>query len=85
VARLIGLHGGTFNSPADPELAPLWRERAPDYILEDRDVLFGAIAAMGGAPESFRVHGLESRVVRRFRIGRGMDWVLAGRRGIPLY
>jgi len=80
VARLIRRHGGAFTSPADPELAQLWRERAPDYILEDRDVLYGAAAATGGAPESFQVHGLEYGVIRRFRIGRGMDWVLAGRR-----
>ncbi|HEV2855739.1 MAG TPA: hypothetical protein VHC97_23330 [Thermoanaerobaculia bacterium] len=79
VARLIRRRGGMFNSPIDPELAEIWRERAPDYILEDRDVLYGAAASVGGTPESFRVHGFEYRVIRRFRIARGMDWVLAGR------
>jgi len=81
VARLIRDHGGAFDSPADPELAAVWRKRAPDYILEDRDVLYAIAAGQGGNPERFRVHGLEYRVVRRFRIGRGMDWVLAERVG----
>lgn len=81
VARLIRAHGGAFSSPADPELASVWRERAPGYILEDRDVLYAIAAGQGGTPGSFRVHGLEYRVVRRFPIGRGMDWVLAERVG----
>jgi hypothetical protein len=80
VARLIRRHRGAFISPADPELAAAWRKRAPDYILEDRDVLYGIAAAQGGTPRDFRVHGLEYRMVRRFPIGRGMDWVLAERR-----
>jgi hypothetical protein len=81
VARLIRDHGGPFDSPADPELAAVWRRRAPGYILEDRDVLYSIAAGQDGNPERFRVHGFEYRVVRRFRIGRGMDWVLAERVG----
>jgi hypothetical protein len=80
VARLIREHGGIFTSPANPELAALWRERAPDYILEDGDVINATVAATGGTPESFRVHGIEYGVVRRFPIARGVDWTLAGRR-----
>jgi len=80
VARLIRRRGGVFTSPADPELNLLWRERAPDYILEDRDVLHQTAAA-SGTPERFRVHGLDYGVVRRFPIAHGVDWVLAGRLG----
>lgn len=80
VARLIGGRGGVFTAPSDPGLAALWRESAPDYILEDGEVLDAAVAATGGTPESFRVHGLEYGVVRRFPIARGVDWTLAGRR-----
>lgn len=80
VARRIRGHGGVFASPANPELADLWRERAPDYILEDGKVIDETVAATGGAPESFRVHGIEYGVIRRFPIARGIDWTLAGRR-----
>jgi hypothetical protein len=80
VARLIREHGGIFTSPSAPELAAVWRERAPDYILEDGEVLGATITATGGTPKSFRVHGLEYGVVRRFPIARGVDWTLAGRR-----
>jgi hypothetical protein len=80
VARLIRRRGGVFTSPADPELELLWRERAPDYILEDRDVL-QQTAVASGTLERFRVHGLDYGVVRRFRIAHGVDWVLAGRLG----
>ena len=66
-------------APASPGLAALWRERAPDYILEDGDVIDATVAATGGTPESFRVHGIEYGVVRRFPIARGVDWTLAGR------
>jgi hypothetical protein len=81
VARRIRGHGGVFTSPANPEIADLWRERAPDYILEDGEVLAATIAATKGNPESFQVHGLEYGVVHRFPIARGVDWTLAGRRG----
>ncbi len=80
VARLIRERGDVFTSPSDPELAALWRERAPDYILEDGEVLDATIAATKGTPESFQVHGLEYGVVRRFPIARGVAWTLAGRR-----
>lgn len=80
VARLIRQRGGAFASPADPELADLWRELAPDYILEDRDILYRTAAAVGGTPASFKVHGIEYGVVRPFRIAHGIDWILAARR-----
>jgi len=85
VARLIRRRGGTFASPADPELADLWRERAPEYVLEDGDVLYGTAAAVGGTPARFKIHGIEYGVVHRFRIARGIDWILAARRrtGLP--
>ncbi len=80
VAQLIRARGANFTLPSDPGLASVWRERAPGYILEDGDVIDAILAATGGTPESFNVHGLPYRVVRRFPIGRGVDWVLAGRR-----
>lgn len=87
VARLIRQRGGTFASPADPELADLWRERAPEYVLEDGDVLYAMAAAVGGTPARFKIQGIEYGVIRRFRIAHGIDWVLAARRpgrtGVP--
>src|SRR6185295_11560005 len=77
VARLIRRRGEAFDSPANPELSALWRQRAPQYLLEDRDTLYGIAASQGGSPECFRLHGMDYRVIRRFPIGGGMEWTLA--------
>jgi hypothetical protein len=84
VARLIRRRGGPFDDPGDPALAALWRQRAPDYLLEEGDLvnrLGGGRTSGGGG--GLRIHGLDYRVVRRFPIARGVEWVLAGRPSPP--
>ena len=82
VAAAIAERGGGFDA-TDPDLAALWRARAPDYILEDDDVMADIIAAAGGAPERFTVHGIAYGVLRDFPIGADARWVLAGRLELP--
>jgi hypothetical protein len=79
VARRIRGHGGPFDDPSDPALADLWRRRAPDYLLEESDLVrrLGATNPGGGA--GFTIHGMRYRVIRSFPIARGVEWVLAGR------
>jgi hypothetical protein len=76
VATLIRARGKPFDDPHDAALAPLWRSRAPDYLLEDGAVM-DKIAR--GARGSFVVHGIEYRVVRSFAVGRDAEWTLAER------
>ena len=82
VARLLRRHGGPFDDPNDPALATLWRQRAPDALLEEGD-LVARLSGLGGATApgrgALRIHGLDYRVTRRFSIGRGVEWVLAER------
>jgi hypothetical protein len=82
VARLIRRRGGPFDDPGDPALAALWRQRAPDYLLEEADLVnrLGGLGGLGGQGV-LRLHGMDYRVVRRFPIARGVEWVLAGRAG----
>lgn len=80
VARRVRRHGGVpFETPGDPALADLWRERSPAFLMEDRDVLHAFAAAAGGTPRCFRIHGLAYGELRRFPIGDGVEWALAGR------
>jgi hypothetical protein len=79
VARRIRRHGGPFDDPRDPALADLWRRRAPDYLLEERDLTNRLGAAASGGRGVLHIHGLDYRVIRSFPIARGVEWVLAGR------
>jgi hypothetical protein len=76
VARLLRQRGGPFDDPNDPALDSLWRQRAPGYLLEEGD-LMNRLGGRGG----LRIHGMDYRVLRRFPIARGVEWVLAGRVG----
>jgi hypothetical protein len=75
VARLIKRHGGPFDEPTDPALESIWRRRAPDYLLEEDDLM----ARLARGQGAVRIHGFDYQVVRRFEIGQGIEWVLAGR------
>jgi hypothetical protein len=79
VARLVARNGRRFDTPTDPALASLWRQRAPDYLLEDGPIMDAIIAHAGGTRGRFSIHGIEYRVIRQFPIGREVQWVLAGR------
>ena len=79
VARLVAQHGRRFDTPTDPALAPLWRDRAPGYLLEDGAMIDYIVSQAGGARERFSIHGIDYRVVKQFPIGREVQWVLAQR------
>jgi hypothetical protein len=66
VARRVRAAGKRFWSPADPGLADFWRDRRPDYLLEDSDVIDAIVAETGGSRDLFRIHGVPYRVVRSF-------------------
>ena len=80
-ARVAGR--GTRFDATDDDLAPLWADRAPDYILEDDDIMADIIEQAGGTPDRFVVHGIAYRVVHSFPIGSKREWVLAGRVDLP--
>ncbi len=82
VAARVSARGTGFDA-TDEDLAPLWADRAPDYILEDDDTMDAIIQMASGTPERFEVHGIAYRVVRRFPIAPARDWVLAGRVDLP--
>jgi hypothetical protein len=77
VARLVGRRGERFDMPTDPDLADVWRARAPAYFLEDAVTLNYILSQTGGVRERFSIHGAEYRVVREFPIGCDAKWVLA--------
>jgi hypothetical protein len=79
VARLVGRRGERFDMPTDPDLAAVWRARAPAYFLEDAVTLNYILSQTGGVRERFSIHGAEYRVVREFPIGCDAKWVLARR------
>ncbi|MEX2009255.1 MAG: hypothetical protein WEC41_03595 [Dongiaceae bacterium] len=84
VARRVRAAGTRFWSPADPGLADLWRDRGPDYLLEDSDVIDAIVAQTGGSRDLFRIHGVPYRVVRSFPIGRRAEETLFGRHEGPI-
>lgn len=79
ISRRVACRGSRFDTPTDPALAAPWRERLPEYLLEDEPILDAIIAESGGSRERFVIHGVAYRVVRRFPIGRDVPWVLAER------
>ncbi len=78
-ALLVARNGGRFHTPTAPVLARRWKSRRPDYLLEDEAVLNRIISQTGGTRENFHIHGDAFGVIRRFQIGRGVQWVLAAR------
>jgi len=78
--RRVRAAGKRFWSPADPGLADLWRDRRPDYLLEDSDVIDAIVAETGGSRDLFRIHGVAYRVVRSFPVGQRAEETLFGRR-----
>ncbi|NLF09032.1 MAG: hypothetical protein GX594_13785, partial [Pirellulaceae bacterium] len=78
-ALLVARNGGRFHTPTAPVLARRWKSRRPDYLLEDEAVLNHIISQTGGTHENFHIHGDAFGVIRRFQIGRGVQWVLAAR------
>jgi len=79
VARLVAEAGGRFQNPGTPELAPLWQARAPDYLLEDADMMELTISKTSGTHERFSIHGLQYGVIKYFPVGKDARWVLARR------
>jgi hypothetical protein len=78
VAQLIRRHHRPFDDPHEAVLAELWQTRAPGYLLEDGHVV-DRTARRTGTRESFRIHGLEYRVIKTFPIGANTEWTLAER------
>lgn len=82
VARLVARQGQAFESPDDPALAGVWRETAPECLLEDAEVT-NRLRERPLEPGPLSVHGFRYEEVRRFRLGDGAaTWVLACRPGV---
>ncbi|MBN2475037.1 MAG: hypothetical protein JXB62_10545 [Pirellulales bacterium] len=79
VAGLVADIGHRIDLPTDPALAPLWKARSPDYLLEDRHVIDLILSDTGGSDRRFAIHGRWYRVAQRFPIGRDQQWLLAER------
>ncbi|NSW54709.1 MAG: DUF2029 domain-containing protein [Armatimonadetes bacterium] len=79
VARLIHDKGKQFDDPHDPALAPLWAQYAPDYLLEDQDIMERIAADAGGSLERFEVHGMTYSQMKTFPLGPDASWVLCRR------
>jgi hypothetical protein len=79
VARAVAKRGKVFTQPSDPELAVIWKARAPRWILEDEGVLAEIADEAGGNLDGFTLHGLTYRAVARYPIAPEVDWVLARR------
>ncbi len=76
VAALVRRTPGDINFPTNPALAELWPRRSPDYLLEDSHVIAKIISETGGSEDRFEVHGVPCHVIKKFPIGRDVDWVL---------
>ena len=79
VAHLVASAGHRFDTPNDEALAAVWRDRAPEYILEDGLIVDHIAALAGGTRQRFSVHGVEYRLIEQFPIGHDAQWVLARR------
>ena len=79
VARAVAKRGKVFDQPTDGELAPIWRARATEWILEDEPVLAEIARRAGGTLDSFTLNGFSYRAVQRFPLTPDTAWVLAGR------
>ncbi len=76
VARRVAARGKGFDSPDDPELAGLWRQVRPGWVLEDAQRL-DPLRTPGG---EISITGLSYRTVRTFPLGDGgTRWELAAR------
>lgn len=75
VARLVAARGEAFGRPDAPELAAVWREVRPGWVLEDSERL--APLRRPGSDE-LTIAGLPYRTVRTFPLGDGgTRWELA--------
>ena len=79
VARAVAKRGKVFDQPTDRELVPIWRARAPQWILEDEPVLADIARRAGGTLDGFSLNGFAYRAVERFQIAPETAWVLAHR------
>jgi hypothetical protein len=75
VARTRAAADEDLGYPTHPVLAELWRERAPDYLLEDAPIIEAMMKENGG-PGRISVHGIYYRELKRFPLGERVDWVL---------
>lgn len=83
VARAIRRRGRIFDDPRAPELAGPWRRAAPEWLVEDLDLLEERLGP-GESLDGFEIHGATYRVVRRYPIGDGRSfWALCRRAGGP--
>jgi len=79
VARAVAARGKAFEQPSDRELVPIWRARAPRWILEDEPVLADIARKAGGTLNGFTLNGFTYRAIERFAIAPEVNWVLARR------
>jgi arabinofuranosyltransferase len=83
VARLVRAHGSDLGTPRSPLLADLWHERAPDYVLEDLDIVLGWLEP-GETPQDFSIQGIPYHLAMTFPLGDGTArWALVARQGAP--
>ena len=79
IAALRQSSGAEFNYPTHPALQEVWPRRAPAYVLEDSHVIKAIINENKGSEERFEIHGIPYRVLKKFKIGADVDWVLCER------
>ncbi len=79
VARLVAARGEAFENPGAPELAGLWREVRPGWVLEDSERLAPLRAPLATTRgDELAIAGLPYRTVRTFPLGDGgTRWELA--------
>ena len=83
VARLVRSHGSDLGTPRSPLLAKLWHERAPDYVIEDLDIVLGWLEP-GETPQEFSIQGIPYHLAATFPLGDGTArWALVARQGAP--
>jgi hypothetical protein len=76
IARLVRENKRTFDNPDDPAIYQAWREKSPDYLLEDLPRLKQVAGRVDGTIESFKIHGIEYRCIKTFTIGKDLEWAL---------
>jgi hypothetical protein len=70
---------GVLTMAADPKFGAVWKQRRPDYLLEDDFIVRKIIDSVHGSESSFTIHDARFRVMKRFPIGKDVSWLLCER------
>ncbi|QGJ70150.1 Hypothetical protein PBC10988_18440 [Planctomycetales bacterium 10988] len=76
VAQLINQEGHSFDNPRDEALEKLWKERSPEYLLEDDEQMLKVAWPKSTEIKHLTIHGMEYKILKKFPMNDNRSWIL---------